>query len=969
VDSGFKRIPSEGAGAALKDGGDAEITSPESLYESFPALKDKIKELVEAKQANTLSSKMHLYYEIIENKGFKRNKAAMDTLNNALGIEKIHGQLLKDVITGKGIVILGNKGVGKSTITQLLATNQDPIAQNRYLLAGEDSIDIIMAEKEAYAGVRNKTLLRSFARDITNLMAGKVIPRVQDPEFLHLERVVYVTLDNGQDNKVSLQNSMKAYQQILEWENMEIKDVQGTIKRNLSEPMRTGLAAVPFIKVDVPDDKQYRNYEAITLRIAQDVSGQKFSTPVVPGPGEQSQAEPAVVEDRLQAVARDLKKKEIESLGLSPRELDEEPVLSRRPYGYGKNDVLIYNQAIETIGDQVSIKVMEDVYLDRTMTLANPSENVNELYVYRRFIDKLDQIKNVWEDLAQKIIKISLLRQQYGDDPDLLFEQFERNEELWMQAEMQWFMIFANPLYSTEYMTKEFMEQQVRDRLTANYPGRYNDEESAKIVFAVMAIDSKFKKASNSKDGGEDYAQAIYSMAREGARFSTWRLDPKSIDQTKPAISDQEAWVKLQREPFLAELTREIDPATYARLEKAFKENQKDGGAITAIAREKFANGLRGSLLVWGDKVAGNEHNKLARVQFAPLRSGKGLIQVTSTGYDGYAQTMDKELTIKIKGISTQDREYLGIPQEISASGSVNDLLKNNILIIDDRLVSENEEGGFYFDKIGEDNIKRVSDLFGAKAANTAGHLAGFIEGKQKELMRELPLVSREALRGQISLDSFKDGGTRENVEKELEKINIRMKMLEQKPPTIHEDTFIKLQEDLLQRKKQLESELEAMEANKLQDNNSDQRRDGGVPVNSAVPVTSDKGGIDLRGLPIVNQPGTMPAGLSRLPSVNIADLDQEWQQIEKMAQSEMVPSTQRLKEFLGACCSKGALDKYAGNVLACIADIMRLEEEKAQATEPALREILILLESNRPENELQQSLSFITVTAGQPQA
>jgi len=130
-------------------------------------------------------------------------------------------------------------------------------------------------------------------------------------------------------------------------------------------------------------------------------------------------------------------------------------------------------------------------------------------------------------------------------------------------------------------------------------------------------------------------------------------------------------------------------------------------------------------------------------------------------------------------------------------------------------------------------------------------------------------------------------------------------------------------------------------------------------------------GGIDFRGLPIVNQSGALPlpVGINQLPSVNIADLDGEWLQIEKMTESEMVPSTQRLKEFLGACCSKGALDKYAGNVLACIADIMRMEEEKAQATEPALREILILLESNQAENELQQSLSFIAVTAGQPQA
>jgi hypothetical protein len=146
--------------------------------------------------------------------------------------------------------------------------------------------------------------------------------------------------------------------------------------------------------------------------------------------------------------------------------------------------------------------------------------------------------------------------------------------------------------------------------------------------------------------------------------------------------------------------------------------------------------------------------------------------------------------------------------------------------------------------------------------------------------------------------------------------------------------------------------------------------RDGGDSTKKAT-AAGQPGGIDFRGLPIVNQPGSLPVpiGINQLPSVNIADLDGEWLQIEKMTQSEMVPSTQRIKEFLGAACNKGALDKYAGGVLACIADIMRMEEEKAKATEPALREILILLESNQPDNELQQSLSFISVTAGEPQA
>jgi len=105
------------------------------------------------------------------------------------------------------------------------------------------------------------------------------------------------------------------------------------------------------------------------------------------------------------------------------------------------------------------------------------------------------------------------------------------------------------------------------------------------------------------------------------------------------------------------------------------------------------------------------------------------------------------------------------------------------------------------------------------------------------------------------------------------------------------------------------------------------------------------KGGIDLRSLPIAIQPavnpapGGIPAGL---PAVNIADLDKEWQQIQMQIQDEAMPYA-RIKEYVVSCKqqqAKGRLDA----VLACIADILRLEEERAIATAPELKEILVTI-------------------------
>jgi hypothetical protein len=140
----------------------------------------------------------------------------------------------------------------------------------------------------------------------------------------------------------------------------------------------------------------------------------------------------------------------------------------------------------------------------------------------------------------------------------------------------------------------------------------------------------------------------------------------------------------------------------------------------------------------------------------------------------------------------------------------------------------------------------------------------------------------------------------------------------------------------------------------------------------SIQPISSSplkKGGIDMRALPIVTQSmnnpgmGVMPP-LSRLENVN---LDEEWQQIQSMIQAGIIPASDRIKEYLQACCFKDDINPQVEKVLACIADILRLEEEQLKPTEAALRDFLALLESDKPAGDLQVALSSIAFTAKEP--
>jgi hexokinase len=123
------------------------------------------------------------------------------------------------------------------------------------------------------------------------------------------------------------------------------------------------------------------------------------------------------------------------------------------------------------------------------------------------------------------------------------------------------------------------------------------------------------------------------------------------------------------------------------------------------------------------------------------------------------------------------------------------------------------------------------------------------------------------------------------------------------------------------------------------------------------------KGGIDFRALPIVGQQINMGmlklsvADLNRLGNIN---LDSEWAKIQNMVNAGIIPSNGRIKEYVLASCLRQNLGNQMNKVLGCIADIMRMEEDRVVDTNVELKDMLVLIETGKPEIELQCGLSQI---------
>ncbi len=109
-------------------------------------------------------------------------------------------------------------------------------------------------------------------------------------------------------------------------------------------------------------------------------------------------------------------------------------------------------------------------------------------------------------------------------------------------------------------------------------------------------------------------------------------------------------------------------------------------------------------------------------------------------------------------------------------------------------------------------------------------------------------------------------------------------------------------------------------------------------------------GGIDFRVMNIVTQPLVTSSSLNlKLPqSANLVkiNLDEEFKQLQNMVSAGITPSGERIKEFMASSALKGEWDKRIPDIISCLVDVCRLEEDNVSDTPLAIREALIIADS-----------------------
>ncbi|MCX5700457.1 MAG: hypothetical protein NTZ63_02810 [Candidatus Omnitrophica bacterium] len=119
----------------------------------------------------------------------------------------------------------------------------------------------------------------------------------------------------------------------------------------------------------------------------------------------------------------------------------------------------------------------------------------------------------------------------------------------------------------------------------------------------------------------------------------------------------------------------------------------------------------------------------------------------------------------------------------------------------------------------------------------------------------------------------------------------------------------------------------------------------------------STRGGIDFRSLPVfTGAVGNLslknsPASIASLKKM---ELFRERQEMQKLIDSGIVPSAERIKEFVQASCLQGRLNSNIDKVVLCISDIFRAEEANCSPSDPVLKDILAILESDLTDSELK---------------
>jgi hypothetical protein len=137
-------------------------------------------------------------------------------------------------------------------------------------------------------------------------------------------------------------------------------------------------------------------------------------------------------------------------------------------------------------------------------------------------------------------------------------------------------------------------------------------------------------------------------------------------------------------------------------------------------------------------------------------------------------------------------------------------------------------------------------------------------------------------------------------------------------------------------------------------------KKDGGNKVSDALAkresaAEQKPGGIDFREIAMKTKPMGMFERLSFDFSafsgkiMSAKDIEREITSVTKMANAGMLPSAHRVKALVAACCSNGEKQKYQEPLMACLAQICQVEEQKCQASDPELLESLVVVDAMTP--------------------
>ncbi|MBU1125639.1 MAG: hypothetical protein KKC84_06415, partial [Candidatus Omnitrophica bacterium] len=104
-----------------------------------------------------------------------------------------------------------------------------------------------------------------------------------------------------------------------------------------------------------------------------------------------------------------------------------------------------------------------------------------------------------------------------------------------------------------------------------------------------------------------------------------------------------------------------------------------------------------------------------------------------------------------------------------------------------------------------------------------------------------------------------------------------------------------------------------------------------------------DIGGIDFTNIPSLALPA-FNGEMASSSTIQEYSLSEEWQHVQKMLSAGITPSAQRISDYIQVCRQSQNYNQEIGRILGCIAEIMRVQEDKVLSVDKNLTGVLYAL-------------------------